>query len=127
MKTLEEEASTAKRRGQEVVRQLSDPSEHGRAYDPERKLARRMRAQNVWTRKPYHRGPARVLTRRRGHGRRSEREIRKGDVVVVRYEAAGGPGMREMLGLTAGSCGARTWRDVALLDRWAGSAVRRAD
>jgi len=33
-------------------------------------------------------------------------EIRKGDVVVVRYEGPrGGPGMREMLGLTAALVG----------------------
>ena len=33
-------------------------------------------------------------------------EIKKGDVVIVRYEGPrGGPGMREMLGLTAASSG----------------------
>jgi len=48
---------------------------------------------------------------------RRERGDQEGDVVVVRYEGPrGGPGMREMLGLTAGACGLGTWRkDVALL------------
>jgi dihydroxy-acid dehydratase len=43
-------------------------------------------------------------------------EIKKGDVVVVRYEGPrGGPGMREMLGLTAALVGQGLGEDVALL------------
>ncbi len=42
--------------------------------------------------------------------------IKKGDVVVVRYEGPrGGPGMREMLGLTAALVGRGLGEDVALL------------
>jgi dihydroxy-acid dehydratase len=42
--------------------------------------------------------------------------IKKGDVVVVRYEGPrGGPGMREMLGLTAALVGQGLGEDVALL------------
>ncbi len=43
-------------------------------------------------------------------------QIKKGDVVVVRYEGPrGGPGMREMLGLTAALVGQGLGEDVALL------------
>jgi dihydroxy-acid dehydratase len=43
-------------------------------------------------------------------------KIKKGDVVVVRYEGPrGGPGMREMLGLTAALVGLGLGEDVALL------------
>src|ERR1700678_632048 len=43
-------------------------------------------------------------------------QIKKGDVVVVRYEGPrGGPGMREMLGLTAALVGLGLGEDVALL------------
>src|SRR5690348_18055659 len=43
-------------------------------------------------------------------------DIRKGDVVVIRYEGPrGGPGMREMLGVTAALVGAGLGDSVALL------------
>ena len=43
-------------------------------------------------------------------------EINPGDVVVIRYEGPnGGPGMREMLGVTAALVGAGLSEDVALL------------
>ena len=43
-------------------------------------------------------------------------EIRAGDVIVIRYEGPrGGPGMREMLGVTAAIVGAGLGEDVALL------------
>jgi dihydroxy-acid dehydratase len=43
-------------------------------------------------------------------------EIRKGDVIVIRYEGPkGGPGMREMLGPTAAIAGAGLSKDVALI------------
>jgi len=44
------------------------------------------------------------------------RQIKAGDVVVIRYEGpAGGPGMREMLGVTAAIVGAGLGDSVALL------------
>jgi dihydroxy-acid dehydratase len=44
------------------------------------------------------------------------KRIRKGDVIVIRYEGPkGGPGMREMLGPTASIAGMGLDRDVALL------------
>jgi dihydroxy-acid dehydratase len=43
-------------------------------------------------------------------------KIKKGDVVVIRYEGPkGGPGMREMLGPTSAIVGVGRDRDVALL------------
>jgi len=43
-------------------------------------------------------------------------EIKKGDVVVIRYEGPkGGPGMREMLAPTSALCGMELDNDVALL------------
>jgi len=46
----------------------------------------------------------------------TEQQIRAGDVVVIRYEGPkGGPGMREMLGVTAAIAGAGLSDDVALL------------
>jgi dihydroxy-acid dehydratase len=45
-----------------------------------------------------------------------QRKIKKGDVVVIRYEGPkGGPGMREMLGVTAALVGQGLGNDVALL------------
>ena len=42
--------------------------------------------------------------------------IRKGDVVVIRYEGPkGGPGMREMLAPTSAIMGERLGQDVALI------------
>ena len=64
-----------------------------------------------------HRGPARVFDSEEaafeavGQGR-----IRAGDVVVIRYEGPnGGPGMREMLAVTAAIVGAGFGESVALL------------
>ncbi len=43
-------------------------------------------------------------------------EVSKGDVVVIRYEGPkGGPGMREMLSITAAMMGAGLGKDVALI------------
>jgi dihydroxy-acid dehydratase len=44
------------------------------------------------------------------------RQIVAGDVVIIRYEGPkGGPGMREMLGVTAAICGQNLGYDVALI------------
>jgi dihydroxy-acid dehydratase len=65
----------------------------------------------------HHRGPARVFDSeeactdavRAGH-------VREGDVLVVRYEGpAGGPGMREMLSVTASVVGAGLGESVSLV------------
>jgi dihydroxy-acid dehydratase len=65
----------------------------------------------------FHRGPARVFDSEEDafaavqHG-----HIKSGDVVVIRYEGPrGGPGMREMLAVTAAIAGAGLGNSVALL------------
>jgi dihydroxy-acid dehydratase len=67
--------------------------------------------------KKFHRGPARVFNREEDamdavtHG-----EITAGDVLVIRYEGPkGGPGMREMLGVTGAIVGAGLGDSTALL------------
>jgi dihydroxy-acid dehydratase len=67
--------------------------------------------------RPYHQGPARVFESEEEamdaatHGR-----IYDGDVVVIRYEGPkGGPGMREMLGVTAALVGQGLGETVALI------------
>ncbi|WP_420368075.1 dihydroxy-acid dehydratase [Curtobacterium sp. L1-20] len=62
-------------------------------------------------------GPARVFDRERAAmDALTEGTIQKGDVVVIRYEGPkGGPGMREMLAITAAIKGAGLGKDVLLL------------
>ena len=62
-------------------------------------------------------GPARVFDRERGAmDALTNGEIKAGDVVVIRYEGPkGGPGMREMLAITAAIKGAGLGKDVLLL------------
>jgi dihydroxy-acid dehydratase len=62
-------------------------------------------------------GPARVFERERGAmDALAAGDIKKGDVVVIRYEGPkGGPGMREMLAITAAIKGAGLGKDVLLL------------
>ena len=63
------------------------------------------------------RGPARVFDREEdAFAAVKAGQIKAGDVVVIRYEGpAGGPGMREMLGVTAAIVGAGLGESVALL------------
>ena len=65
----------------------------------------------------YHRGPARVFDREEDAMRAvTHGMINAGDVVVIRYEGPrGGPGMREMLGVTGAIVGAGLGDSVALL------------
>lgn len=65
----------------------------------------------------YHRGPARVFDREEDAFAAAQAgRIVAGDVVVIRYEGPrGGPGMREMLGVTAALSGAGLGETVALL------------
>jgi dihydroxy-acid dehydratase len=62
-------------------------------------------------------GPARVFERERGAmDALTDGTISKGDIVVIRYEGPkGGPGMREMLSITAAIKGAGLGKDVLLL------------
>jgi dihydroxy-acid dehydratase len=64
-----------------------------------------------------HRGPARVFDSEEDcFAAVKERRIVPGDVVVIRYEGpAGGPGMREMLHVTAAIVGEGLGEDVAIV------------
>lgn len=64
-----------------------------------------------------HRGPARVFDREEDAFQAVQSgKIKSGDVVVIRYEGPkGGPGMREMLAVTAALVGAGLGDSVALL------------
>jgi dihydroxy-acid dehydratase len=64
-----------------------------------------------------HRGPARVFDSEEQAFDAVQRQmIKPGDVVVIRYEGpAGGPGMREMLGVTGAITGAGLGESVLLL------------
>jgi dihydroxy-acid dehydratase len=119
-RTIGEEAEAAvEAEGQEVVRPLSDPlkSEGGLAIlrgnlAPEGavvKLAGTERKKQV--------GPARVFESEEDCFRAvKEQGIRPGDIVVIRNEGpVGGPGMREMLQVTAAIVGEGLGEEVALL------------
>ena len=65
----------------------------------------------------HHRGPARVFdSEEQAFAAVQGGQIKAGDVVVIRYEGPrGGPGMREMLAVTAAISGAGLGESVALL------------
>jgi dihydroxy-acid dehydratase len=65
----------------------------------------------------YHQGPARVFDREEdAMAAVTQGKIQAGDVVVIRYEGPrGGPGMREMLGVTGAIVGAGLSEHVALI------------
>jgi dihydroxy-acid dehydratase len=65
----------------------------------------------------FHRGPARVFdSEEECFAAVKARSIEAGDVVVIRYEGpAGGPGMREMLHVTAALVGEGLGDEVALI------------
>jgi dihydroxy-acid dehydratase len=64
-----------------------------------------------------HKGPARVFDREEDAFQAVQKgQIKPNDVIVIRYEGPkGGPGMREMLGVTAALVGAGLGDSVALL------------
>jgi dihydroxy-acid dehydratase len=70
-------------------------------------------AREMW----IHRGPARVFDREEDAQEAIfNHEIKKGDVVVIRYEGPkGGPGMREMLIATSALVGMGLDKDVAII------------
>lgn len=67
--------------------------------------------------KEYHRGPVRLFNREEdAFAAVKAGKIKPGDVIVIRYEGPkGGPGMREMLAVTAAVMGAGLGDSVALL------------
>ncbi len=119
-KTIGEEANAAtETQGQQVVRPVDSPLKPTGGFAILRgnlapdgcviKLAGQE--------KTLHRGPARIFEREEDtFAAIKGGEIKPGDVVVIRYEGpTGGPGMREMLGVTAALVGAGLSEDVALL------------
>ncbi len=119
-KTLDEEAMLAKEKlGQDVVHALSDPikTTGGLMVLRGNLVPDGCVVKTSGHEKPSHRGPARVFDREEeAMDAAVKGQIKKGDVVIVRYEGpCGGPGMREMLGLTAALVGQGLGEDVALL------------
>ena len=119
-KTIGEEAQKAKETpGQEVVRPLLNPLKPtGGLVILRGNLAPEGCVVKVaGHERMMHRGPARVYDREEDSFQAVQRgEIKAGDVVVVRYEGPkGGPGMREMLAVTAALVGAGLGDSVALL------------
>jgi len=120
-KTIGEEASTAEETaGQEVVRPVDDPiTPTGGLIVLKGNLAPDgcvvKVAGGYGTRR--HRGPARVFDSEEATFEAVEKGLlQAGDVVVIRYEGPrGGPGMREMLAVTAAIVGAGLGDTIALL------------
>ena len=119
-RTFAEEAAEAKETpGQEVIRPLDKPIKPtgGLAIlrgslAPEGCVIK-LSGHN----KKQHRGPARVFNREEdAMGAVTRGEIRPNDVVIIRYEGPrGGPGMREMLGVTSAIVGVGLSESVALV------------
>ncbi len=119
-RTIGEEAKRAtETEGQHVVRPVRNPIRstgglvilHGN-LSPEGCVAKITGHEPV-----RHRGPARVFdSEEAAFAAVQQRRIKRGDVVVIRYEGPkGGPGMREMLAVTAAIVGQGLGESVALL------------
>ena len=119
-RTIGDEAREAgETRGQQVVRPLSNPLKatgglvilHGN-LSPEGCVVKMAGHERI-----SHRGPARIFDREEDAFQAvKDRKIKAGDVVVIRYEGpVGGPGMREMLHVTAAIVGEGLGEEVALL------------
>jgi dihydroxy-acid dehydratase len=105
--------------GQDVVRSVSDPiKKTGGLVILKGNLAPEGCVIKVaGYEKTYHRGPARVFdSEEDAMGAVIGKSIHAGDVVVIRYEGPrGGPGMREMLGVTGAIVGEGLGESVGLL------------
>jgi dihydroxy-acid dehydratase len=105
--------------GQDVMRPLSDPLKstgglavlHGNLA-PEGCVVKLSGHERL-----HHKGPARVFDREEdAMAAVIGKQIRPGDVIVIRYEGPrGGPGMREMLGVTGAVVGEGLGESVALI------------
>jgi dihydroxy-acid dehydratase len=119
-RTLAEEAASAKETpGQQVVRGKSNPiKETGGLVILKGNLAPEGCVVKVAGHKTLNfSGPSRVFdSEEAAFAAVDQGKIKAGDVVVIRYEGPrGGPGMREMLAVTAAIVGAGLGDDVALL------------
>ncbi|WP_447974325.1 dihydroxy-acid dehydratase [Nitrospira sp. Kam-Ns4a] len=119
-RTISEEAAQAvETPGQEVVRPLTNPIKPTGGLVI---LKGNLAPEGCVVKVAGHsmakfRGPAKVFDREEdAFAAVKARQIRAGDVVVIRYEGpAGGPGMREMLAVTAAIVGEGLGDSVALL------------
>lgn len=119
-RTIGEEARRAKEtKGQEVIRSLSNPIQPTGGLvilkgnlAPEGCVVKVAQSKHL-----SHRGPARIFDcEEEAFAAVRQKKIKPNDVVVIRYEGPkGGPGMREMLGVTAAIVGEGLGESVALL------------
>ena len=103
---------------QTIVRDVSDPiSPEGGLVVLRGNLAPEGAVMKLAGAKRRHRGPARVFdSEEQAFAAVNKRQIHSGDVVVIRYEGPkGGPGMREMLAVTAAIVGQGIGEEVALV------------
>jgi len=119
-KTLAEEAASAEEgNGQEVIRPLESPIQPtgGLAILRGNLAPEGCVVKLAGHERRNHRGPARVFESEEDAFKAvAASEIKSGDVVVIRNEGpAGGPGMREMLHVTAALVGEGLGEEVALL------------
>jgi dihydroxy-acid dehydratase len=119
-RTLAEESATAvEKPGQEVVRPIAQPlKSHGGLVILTGNIAPEGGVLKLsGTERALHRGPARVFDgEEAAFAAVQQQSIKPGDVVVIRYEGPnGGPGMREMLAVTAAIVGAGLGDTVALI------------
>ena len=119
-RTIGEEAAEAvEAAGQEVVRALSDPlkSEGGLAILRGNLAPDGAVVKLAGTERKGQTGPARVFESEEECFRAvKDQRLRTGDVIVIRNEGpAGGPGMREMLQVTAAIVGEGLGEDIALI------------
>jgi dihydroxy-acid dehydratase len=118
-KLFEEISDVAETAGQEVMRPLASPMKpngglailHG-SIAPEGCVVKLSGHERV-----LHTGPARVFDSEEAcFAAVQKREIKSGDVVVIRYEGPkGGPGMREMLAVTGALVGQGLDSSIALI------------
>lgn len=119
-KTLAEEAATARETpGQEVIRPLSNPiNVNGGLHILKGNLAPNGAVVKLKGTEPKtFRGPARIFNNEiAAFEAVKKQEIKEGDVVVIRYEGPiGGPGMQEMLQVTAALVGQGLGGSVMLI------------
>ena len=119
-RTLAVEAAQAvETPGQQVVRPVNTPiKKSGGLVILRGSLAPEGAVMKVsGTERMQHRGPARVFDSEEAAFEAVQHQrIKAGDVVVIRYEGpSGGPGMREMLGVTGAIVGAGLGDSVALI------------
>lgn len=119
-KTMFEEVRAAREApGQQVIHAASDPikKDGGLAILRGSLAPDGCVVKLAGTERLFQRGPARVFDcEEAAFSAVQERKIKSGDVIVIRYEGPkGGPGMREMLGVTGAIVGQGLGDSVALI------------